>query len=117
MKNWIAYGNQTPLKTYACVSRPPGHSHKPQSEGKNVFCQPRVRDGWSLRYGSGKPTHAQKSLHFSGDGAARIYGGNLAEAANLNITLFVFNNMELSLVQHGYRKNHKRPESYHYPPM
>ena len=65
--------------------------------------------------GVGASLHTHKKVFiFSGDGCFRIYGGNLAEAANLNITLFVFNNMELSLVQHGCESIINDQESYHY---
>ena len=71
--------------------------------------------GGAFGMGVGASLHThKKSLHFFWRWLLSIYGGNLAEAANLNITLFVFNNMELSLVQHGCESIINDQESYHY---
>ena len=47
---------------------------------------------------------ADPSLHtfvFSGDGCWRLYGGSLAEAANLGMTLFIVNNERYAIVDKG----------------
>lgn len=43
----------------------------------------------------------QKIFIFSGDGCFRLYGANLSEACKLNITLFIMDNNNLSIIKNG----------------
>ena len=55
-----------------------------------------------------------KVFLFSGDGCFRLYGGSLAESRHLNITLFIMNNSELSIIHDGCNHMINDNESYHY---
>ncbi len=55
-----------------------------------------------------------KVFLFSGDGCFRLYGGALAEARQLNMTLFIMNNQELSIIHDGCNHIINDDETFYY---
>ena len=56
---------------------------------------------FGLGVGAAVADQQQKVFIFSGDGCFQLYAGSLHQAAKLNITLFIMNNEELSIVRDG----------------
>ena len=56
---------------------------------------------FGLGFGAALADPNQRVFVFSGDGCFRLYGGNLMEANQLNMTLFIMNNSELSIIRDG----------------
>ena len=56
---------------------------------------------FGLGAGAALANTEQRVFVFSGDGCFRLYGGNLMEANQLNMTLFIMNNQELSIIRDG----------------
>ena len=58
---------------------------------------------FGLGVGAATADPNQHVFVFSGDGCFRLYGGNLMEANQLNMTLMIMNNGELSIIRDGCR--------------
>ncbi len=56
---------------------------------------------FGLGVGAAVADNQQKVFIFSGDGCFQLYAGSLHQAAKLNITLFIMDNEELSIVRDG----------------
>ena len=56
---------------------------------------------FGLGFGAALADPNQRVFVFSGDGCFRLYGANLMEANQLNMTLLIMNNNELSIIRDG----------------
>ena len=69
---------------------------------------------FGMAVGSAIADPESKVFLFSGDGCFRLYGGNLAEARKLNVTLFIMNNNELSIIHDGCNHILNNDKKFHY---